>query len=100
MFRLVYNSTVLQTTRKSTSATEQTWRIPSPPIVGEKHVISCQCRYLYNCLAREKVVKADDDKDEDDDEDDGDDDDEDGDDDEDEGGGGGEERGEGARTKI
>ena len=49
--------------------------------MGEKHVIFLQCRYLYNWLAREKVVKTEDG--EDDDEDDGDDDDEDGDDDED-----------------
>ena len=83
IFRLVQNSTALQTTRTKTPASERDWRLPSPPIVGE------------NCVAVVVVVSKDDDgddEDEDNDEDAGDDDDEDGDDDEDEGGGGEERR--------
>ena len=30
----------MQKTRTKTPASEATWRLPSPPIVGEKHVIS------------------------------------------------------------
>ena len=32
------NNTVLQKTRTKTTASDPYWRLPSPPIVGEKHV--------------------------------------------------------------